>query len=176
MLLSENDIEAELSYAYLHAVAARAGFGCHATDRHTDNAGVDAILRVKERLEPDSVLTDFTVEVQLKATRQPPVLRQERYSFVLRVPHYDKLRLTTTAAPRLLVVLFLPEDPARWLEHSEEQLIARRCAYWISLRSAPTIEQATTTVYLPRANVVSPGGLRRLMTRFSLQEELDYEP
>lgn len=38
-LTSEN-IESELSYAYLHAVASHAGASCEATGRHEDNCGV----------------------------------------------------------------------------------------------------------------------------------------
>ena len=48
--MTENNIKAELSYAYLHAVAARASFGCESSGRHSDSAGVDAYLRIKERL------------------------------------------------------------------------------------------------------------------------------
>ena len=57
--MTENDIMAELSYAYLHAVAARAGFGCQAGSRIDDGASVDAILRVNEKIAPDSVLWNF---------------------------------------------------------------------------------------------------------------------
>ena len=39
MLLSEKEIESELSYAYLHAVASRAGFACEYAGRHSDRAG-----------------------------------------------------------------------------------------------------------------------------------------
>lgn len=42
--LSNNDIENELSYAYLHAVAARSGIGCSLATRHEDNRGIDARL------------------------------------------------------------------------------------------------------------------------------------
>jgi hypothetical protein len=38
-MLTEQNIEAELSYAYLHAVASRAGFSCEYTPRHADAAG-----------------------------------------------------------------------------------------------------------------------------------------
>lgn len=100
VLLSENNIKSELSYAFLHAVAARAGLACHATDRHSDGAGVDAVLRARERFEPDSIFTDFTVEVQLKATSAPPAVHEGRYSFWLRRDAYDKLRTTEAAAPR----------------------------------------------------------------------------
>ncbi|MCK4660556.1 MAG: DUF4365 domain-containing protein [Phycisphaerae bacterium] len=94
MLLSENNIKAELSYAYLHAVASRAGFACEVTGRHSDGAGIDAILRVKEKLAHDSTLISFTVEVQLKATSRKLVLKNEKYSLSLDVKQYDKLRTT----------------------------------------------------------------------------------
>src|SRR5262249_3391921 len=133
MSLTVNDIEAELSYAYLHAVAARAGFGCEYAGRLSDSAGVDAYLRIKERLAPDSLLTNFPIEVQLKATSKVPALEAGHYSYWLDdVKRYDELRLRNAPMPKVLVVLFLPEDPARWLDHSEDALIARRCAYWVS--------------------------------------------
>jgi len=67
-MLTTQNIEAELSYAYLHAVASRAGIICERTGRGSDDAGVDAVLRVKGQLAEDSRLTSFTVDVQLKAT------------------------------------------------------------------------------------------------------------
>jgi hypothetical protein len=175
MLLTENNIKAELSYAYLHAVATRAGLGCEVTGRHSDGAGVDAILRVKEQLVPPPSLIEFIVEIQLKATSQQPVLQDGRYSYALAVDHYNKLRLTECGSPRLLVVLFLPPDPSRWLEHSEEALIARRCAYWVSLYGAPVSENRTSqTIYIPLANVFSVENLRAVLSRFARQERLSY--
>jgi hypothetical protein len=67
MPLSSNDIESELSYAYIHAVAAASGMSCKVGDRHDDNHGVDA--RITAWLEPhgnDLIEVDFNV--QLKAT------------------------------------------------------------------------------------------------------------
>lgn len=172
MLLSENDIKSELSYAFLHAVAARAGLGCHATDRHTDGAGVDAVLRARERFDPASIYTDFTVDVQLKATSAKPPLHEDRFSFWLKRDAYDKLRTVEAAAPRLLVVLFLPEDPGEWLVLSEDALVAKRCAYWVSLYGAAEGAETGCTVYLPRENVLDVERLRRLMTLFSLEGRL----
>ncbi len=43
-LLSVQNIESELSYAYLHAVAAQAGVSCTQGSRHEDNHGIDARL------------------------------------------------------------------------------------------------------------------------------------
>jgi hypothetical protein len=70
--LSSYDIEAELSYAYLHAVAAKAGMGCMCSNRHLDNAGVDAIVTAVEKFQWDSVFTDISLHVQLKSTSKQP--------------------------------------------------------------------------------------------------------
>lgn len=175
MLLSDNNIKSELSYAYLHAIAARAGFACEVTGRHSDGAGVDAVLRAKERFFPDSVYTNFTAEVQLKSTSREPVDEKDHYSFAMSVRHYDKARSMETAAPVIVVVLFLPEDAADWLIHSEDSLITRRCAYWVSLYGAPPSANATAqTVYVPKSNCLSVDALRALMGRFSRQERLRY--
>ena len=42
MSLSMQNTEAELSYAYLYAIAGKAGMSCKAGDRHDDGHGVDA--------------------------------------------------------------------------------------------------------------------------------------
>lgn len=176
MLLSENNIKAELSYAYLHAIASRAGLGCHIGSRHDDNIGVDAMLRAKERFGPDSTKTQFTVDVQLKATSSEPNDLGERYSYSLPLKNYDELRSVECQAPQILVVLFLPSDKSEWVNHSAERLICQRCAYWLSLRSAPESNNETAqTVYLPKDNVLSVDKLRDLMARFSRMEAINYE-
>lgn len=175
-LLSREQIESELSYAYLHAVASRAGFECAVTGRHSDGAGVDAVLRVKERLAPDSRLTHFTIDIQLKATIAEPSLRKGKYPHPLEVDLYDKLRDEGCGNPLILAVLFLPGNPEEWLVHSEDLLITRRCAYWVSLRGAlPSASSATQTVYIPKENCLSVEGLRALATRISRGEALSHD-
>jgi Domain of unknown function (DUF4365) len=175
--LSKNDVEAELSYAYLHAVAAATGIGCSVADRHLDNAGVDAMVCARDQFAEDSVLTDITLHVQLKATSQQPTIRNGKFSYVLDdVKQYDKLRRVSTVPYRILVVLFLPEDAREWLQHTEEVLLLKRCAYWVSLRGAPeTTNTSSITIYIPVAQIFSPEGLQQLMVRISKQEDLRYE-
>lgn len=47
MPLLQNEIEEALSYAYLHAVAAKAGMSCKVGSRSDDNAGVDAEINYR---------------------------------------------------------------------------------------------------------------------------------
>jgi hypothetical protein len=176
-MLTDQNIEAELSYAYLHAVASKAGFSCEYRNRHLDGAGVDATITEDGRkLANDSVLTSFSVDVQLKATYQDLTEHNGCLSYSLSVPHYDKLRKDEVAAPRILVVLRLPANPDEWLHISEDALVAKRCAYWVSLRAAPaSANRENQTVYIPRSNLLSPSGLTALMVRFSRREVITYE-
>lgn len=175
-MLTLQNIEAELSYAYLHAVATRGGFSCSYTHRHLDDVGVDAQVHEDGReLVPDSRHTSFALHVQLKATRVDPVERNGRFSFSLPVRQYNKLRETRLTTARLLVVLYLPPDQANWLSHSEDALIARRCAYWVSLRGAASSANDTNqTVYIPRQQVLSVDALTEIMIRCSRDEEILY--
>jgi hypothetical protein len=176
-VLTEQNIEAELSYAYLHAVATRAGFACAVAGRHLDDVSVDALIHESgRRLHPNSRVLDLSLHVQLKATRTTPPEQDGRFSFSLPLHQYNRLRETLLTVPRLLVVYLLPSDPAEWLRHSEEGLIARRCAYWVSLRGAPpSLNETTQTVYVPRSQPLSPDGLLQIMTRLSRLEEIPYE-
>jgi hypothetical protein len=174
-VLTTQNIEAELSYAYLHAVASLAGVICEGTGRHSDDAGVDATLRVKGALAEDSVLTSFTVDVQLKATTARPVEQAGQYLFALKMKNYHELRSIRTNIPKVLIVLYLPAETGGWLSHSPEALVMRRCAYWLSLRNAPEVDnEASRTVRIPTANVLSSDQLRALLTRFSRREVIDY--
>lgn len=175
-MLTEQNIEAELSYAYLHAVASKSGFACEYTTRHMDSVAVDAIVREEGRfLAQDSVLGSFEAHLQLKATYQRLKEIDGRFSFSLPINQYDRLRETRLQNPRLLVVLLLPPNADDWLRHSEESLIARQCAYWVSLRGAPPSDNnEKQTVYVPRSQLLSPDSLTTLMARFSRREVIPY--
>src|SRR5438067_7292429 len=107
--MTQQDIEAELSYAYLHAVASAAGVACQYCSRTFDSAGVDAQLKVIRDFGPEAY-TELTVELQIKATVKQPATVGNRLSYFLAdLNRYNSLRAETIVPPRLLVVLFLPE-------------------------------------------------------------------
>jgi hypothetical protein len=175
-MLTEQNIEAELSYAYLHAVASKAGFACEYTTRHMDFVAIDAIVREDGRfLAPNSVLGSFEAHLQLKATYQPLREVEGRWSFSLPLHQYNRLRAAHIQNPRILVVMQLPPNPEDWLRHSEESLVAKQCAYWVSLRGAPPSDnEKEQTIYVPRLHLLSPDSLTALMTRFSRREVILY--
>ncbi|BBL74441.1 DUF4365 domain-containing protein [Methylomagnum ishizawai] len=175
--LSANDIESELSYAYLHAVAAKAGVGCKVGSRHDDNAGIDAELTGWGPFPGGGYREEIDIKVQLKATVQPPTDHGDFWSYSLKgINRYNDLRTEAVSTPRLLVVLFLPADPADWLALDDDALILRKCAYWASLRGAkPSTNATAQTVYLPKGQRFDPDGLLALMTRLSRNDIPRYQ-
>ncbi|MBK8531093.1 MAG: DUF4365 domain-containing protein [Flavobacteriales bacterium] len=167
--LTKPNIESELSYAYLHAVASQAGMACSPAGRHEDNNGIDAHVTAWEPFTNGGYLTEVNLNIQLKATYVAPTETATHFSFSLRgIQRYDDLRTPTVNFPRFLVVLYLPPTDTDWLVHSVDELILKRCAYWVSLRNAPAVVgQTSTTVYLPKAQVFSPDQLRNLAAELS---------
>lgn len=167
--LSPENIESELSYAYLHAVAAHAGAGCEVAGRHDDNAGVDAKLTGWGPFPNGGYRNEVDIKVQLKATVKQPAVVGNCLSYSLQgIARYNDLRTEAISTPRILVVLFLPSEQSEWLSHSEDVLSLRKCAYWVSLRGAPPSENSTAqTVYLPRSQRFDPVGLTALMAKLS---------
>ena len=170
--LSPPNIESELSYAYLHAVASHAGVACSLGGRHEDNNGIDATLTAWGPFTNGGYLTEVTIKVQLKATIAVPADDGTNLSYFLHgVNRYDDLRTETVSNARILIVLFLPTNAEEWLNHSADQLALRRCAYWQSLRGAPqTSNGSGATVKLPKNQMFSAQTLNDLATRLSLPD------
>lgn len=170
--ISPPNIESELSYAYLHAVASQAGMACRVGSRHEDNNGIDATLTAWGPFVNGGYLTEVDIKVQLKATIAVPADDGDNLSyFVSGVTRYDDLRTETVDVSRILVVLFLPADAANWLNHSADQLALRRCAYWQSLRGAPaTTNGSGATVKLPKNQMFNSQGLAELAAQLSRRE------
>lgn len=178
--LTIQNIECELSYAYLHAVSAAAGVGCEVAGRHDDNAGVDARLTGWAPFPNGGYRREVDLKVQLKATiRNPSISKfngEEYLSYSFSgISQYNALRSESLSTPRILVVLFLPQEQEEWLGHSHDALSMKKCAYWVSLRSAPESTNATAqTIYFPRTQCFDRDGLLGLLGDISRGEVPSY--
>jgi hypothetical protein len=177
--LSANNVESELSYAYLHAVASAAGAACSVTTRHEDNSGVDAKIVGWGPFPNGGYRHEVDLKVQLKATTATPSTVSKCLSYFLRgVPQYDDLRSAAVSTPRILVVLFLPSTNASdWISHTDDALSLHKCAYWVSLKgAAPSTNDSGQTVYLPLSQRFDKVGLLDLFAKVSRQEVPLYQP
>ena len=157
------NIESELSYAYLHAICSKAGLSCKQGDRHDDGAGVDSEVVYRGELN-HPYIKDIQLNVQLKATTVQPAEIDGRFSYFFQgVKRYDKLRTNDSFVYKILIVLFLPENPDEWLKCSADELIMKKAAYWVNLYDAPAVDSTTgTTIYIPTTNILTPQSLINL--------------
>jgi hypothetical protein len=169
-MLSPNDIKEQLSFAYLQAVASRAGFSVEKVD--VDRDSIDLKICARGQLADDAGLTSPELAVQLKATARAAADGDE-IAFPLSKKNYNDL-VAPSLVPRILVVFVMPEDESEWLTHTPESLILRRCAYWLSLRGRPpTTNEVSQTVHLSRQRPLTHDSLRELLRKVAREEALD---
>jgi hypothetical protein len=166
-MLPRNLRQEAMSRAYVQAVAARAGLIATAPGA---DFGIDLCLHTVEvrgrRWGPGPVQLD----VQLKSTTRAQV-REGQLAYDLDVKNYDDLRAPAPMCPRLLVVLVLPEQEEEWLHQTAEELILRRCAYWLWLgRAEATTATTTVRVHIPLGQVFSVVALQDIVARLERGE------
>lgn len=144
----------QFSKAFILALAACAG--CAAAEPIPDVDSIDWTLSCRLERRPK-------LDLQVKSLRGQP-RDGEHIAYALKRKNYDDLRLADLLAPRLLVLVIVPDAPATWLSISPDQLVLRHCAYWLSLATAPPSDNETSvTVYVPRANLLTVEALSGLM-------------
>jgi len=164
--LSDNDMESELSYAYLHAVASRAGMSCIPVPRIPDNRGVDAKITAYGPFPTQKRYTRLSVDIdiQLKATRQELPETEDHFSYFLNdLACYNDLRAINLGRHHILIVLLLTGEQSQWLNITAEELILRKSAYWVSLYGAEESQNDSgVTIYLPKTNLLTVESLQCL--------------
>ncbi|WP_426748113.1 DUF4365 domain-containing protein [Myxococcus faecalis] len=171
-MLGPNDIKEQLSVAYVHAVAARAG--CSVERVGMDRDSIDLKVCARGLLAENAALTSPELAIQLKATARVAHLGQEGgFPFALSRKNYNDL-VAPSLVPRILVVFVMPEAEESWLTQTPESLVLRHCAYWTSLRGQPrTLNDTGQTVRLSRERCFTHDTLRRLLEKVAREEELE---
>lgn len=157
-----------LSRAYVQAVAAACGCTCA---RPEPDYGSDLILRRVTRRGSEYQPVGRALDVQLKSTTAA-TLTVDEVVYDLDVRAYRLLRRSTRRVPFYLVLFALPASAADWLDHSEDRLALRGCAYWLSLRGFPAVPNtASVRVRIPRQNQFTPTALVRIMEAAANEED-----
>lgn len=161
-LLSENDIKASISYAFVSLVAARAGFTC-AVPMEADRDSIDAHIRAGGSMRP-------ALDVQLKCTSKARI-KGDQLQFQLKKKNFNDLS-ARRLIPAILLIYELPEAPDQWLSEIDEGHLLRRRAWWKSLARERELEQDSRLITIPSENRFNVGNLISLMTKISRGEEL----
>ena len=160
--MNDNQRKAELSYSYLSALCAMAGFTCQRGPTPDDDS-IDATVRTRGSNRP-------VFDVQLKATSSPD-WRPDGLHFRLKRKNYDDLRADRTLKA-ILVVLELPAAPQEWLDCSADRLIIRRCARWEWLSGYPEIERESRVIVIPESQRFDLVAMSLLMDKIRRGEPL----
>jgi len=112
------------SRAYIHAVAAGAGFK-YSDGPLPDDDHVDVTISSSG---PMGFIRSPKVDIQAKCRLGLPP-DGDPISYALDKDDYDGLRHQDYGSPRILVAVFVPSDVSLWTEHSEERLILNHCGY-----------------------------------------------
>ena len=168
-MLTRNHRQEALSRAYVQIIAARCGLTCSVRDF---DYGIDLTLHDIMRRGRRYVESGLLLNIQAKSTAAATRTTTD-VLYDMDVKTFDDLRDTTVGKPRILVLLVLPNDESQWTVETEEHLLLRHCAYWMSLRGQRAIpNKRTVRVAIPRTNVFSVEGLQGLMERLREGQEL----
>lgn len=153
---ADNDIKERISVGLVALIAARAG--CQVGGWDLDRTARDI------HISPvDGEIVQ--IDAQLKSTTNL-IDAGHVMKFDLPVSNYDRLRATLVANAQILIVVDLHGASVNWLTASADELIFRKCAYWVSLFGAPaTTNQTTIRIDIPKVQVFSPTALEEIMTR-----------
>jgi Domain of unknown function (DUF4365) len=156
-----NNLQCEFSIAYVRAVASAAGFWMQEASRAFDADGIDLMLMARGEM---GLTRSPKLEVQLKSFRGS--VAEDPFPYDLAVKNYDELRDGDGQLPRILVLVVIPQGMEDWVSHDEDQLLLRRCGYWLSLRGQPATENTSTIrVKFPRSQVFDVVNLQGIMER-----------
>ena len=146
-----------MSRVYVMALAARAGY---LTSRpEPDRDSVDLRILAGGTFRP-------ALDLQLKATTVFRENKDNSLSYRLPIKNYHDLQVATQT-PRLLVILELPKDEALWMSVTDQELVLRHRAYWLSLQQnyEEVNDRETVTIHIPMQNVLDVATLRDLMRK-----------
>lgn len=150
----------QFGFAYVEAVASVVG--CAVDTPTLDIQSEDLILRQPAEGERPA---HRALAVQVK-TNAGGVVTNDQFSYALGVKNYSDLCVPRSELtyPRILVVVRVPDDLGDWLEQSDQELVVRHCAYWVSLEGREEPDTSSTkTVRIPRKQRFNASSLNEIM-------------
>lgn len=164
-MLTIQHTEEDLSRAYVQAIAAKAGVNLSMKDRSHDYT-IDGTFHQVSYFNSHYHETGFSLDFQLKASKNC-IIDDTHLRYDLDVETHNYLvdrapRAATT--PVILILMVLPEAESEWLSLSEEELVLRRCCYWIYLSGERSKNARTQRIEISRQNFLTPNILNEVLT------------
>ena len=97
---------------------------------------------------------------------------EESIKYALKVKNYNDL-IEQNGDYLVLALLILPQDKEQWVTLTPENLILRRCVYWVNLQGkerSSNLEKVTVTI--PKKNILNVDTLNLLFEKIAEGDEL----
>lgn len=107
------------------------------------------------------------IEVQVKSWHTPRG-DPEYWHYRMKARHYNGLAGGPDQVSRFLFLVIVPVDAGDYAHAEPQALLLRHCAYWASFAGQARIDeqvQQTTTVRVPKQNLLTVHELQRLLGR-----------
>jgi len=162
--MHESKRKEEISFSYLNALCAIAGV---IMQRNYVDNGIDAYLEGDVYLEDGSPFK-VTIAVQVKSTSgKLGVTANNTIKYPLKVRNHNIL-CSKANSQQLLFVLILPEKEEDWVNLTPDELIIRKCMYWLNLTgNQPSTNRYKVTVELPMENRLDSNELLSIMSKIA---------
>lgn len=163
-MLPDKIIEENLSIAYVETICSMAGYEIAV---HRRDWGIDLILSEVSKVGDNIISTGIYLDIQLKAcinTRDNGTI----ISYDLKNKARNKLICqTNVGAPRIIIVLCLPETKEEWIDQGVDYLMLKKCAYWSYLGGQEEVpnNDSTRVLHIPKTNIFSVENIKRIMDK-----------
>lgn len=159
--MTDNIRKEELSFSYLNAICAYSGISMQIQRR--DDDGLDVMVK-KTITRLDGHRYNAQLGIQLKSTSiQLPETKLD-IKYKLKIKNYNDLTMKSSNQT-ILALLILPKLETEWINWSINELMIRKCMYWICLREyEESSNSETVTLSIPKANVLSSISLLKLLS------------
>ena len=165
----ESKRKEEISLSYLNAICAFVGIGV-TVNKHDDD-GIDVFLQKIISLQSGGKL-NTNITAQLKSTSQQLVETDEIIRYQLKVKNYNDLCRKSTSQ-QLLFVLVLPNEEAEWIKHNVDELVIKKCMYWVDLsNNTESTNVDNITIELSKKNYVSSETLIQIFEKVAEEGHL----
>jgi Domain of unknown function (DUF4365) len=156
----------QFSNAYLLAVATIAGLKL--AKPGVDDDSIDFIISGKDF---SGTYSRPQLDVQLKCHMRREAIGEDGFTYPLKIKNYNDLRVTDVLAPRLLIVVVVPDQVTDWLAQSDNEARIKYCGYWQSMRGmGDTQNTSTVSISIPRSHRLDADSLTDLMQRIASGE------
>jgi hypothetical protein len=166
--MTEQDIEAALSEAYVYTVAARVGA---ITSIRSRDYGIDGSFLEVMYIDGQRVECGGVINYQLKAS-QGCILKDTEIVYKIKKDAYNRLVAikNNSAVPCILLVLSLPSDSGKWFEINEDYLLLRKCCYWLYWEARTPIDKSSVNLRISRNQQFTPDALNMLFEQYKKGE------